>query len=478
MGVAIVDHYGYVADWGSGLQVIDVAEPESPLIVGSIDTPGNASNVTLVGDHAYVTDGVSGLQIIDVANPANPVIVGSIDTPGNAMDVASVNNYVFVADGASGLQEFDVSEPQNPRFVAEVDTPGITRGISVLGDRVYLVDGNAGIIVLDISNPENPMFEGYLDTPGDAYQAARQGNFLYVADWYKGLQVIDITDTWNMHIVSSLYLRAAASDVTVVGTHAYVASQKDGLLVVDISNPRRPRITGNADTQGFANGVAVAGEYVYLADQGSGLAILPSQCPGTTAVELSSFDVTPLGEAILVQWSTAFEGYHLGFQIQRSTRAEEGYAQVTSTLIEPPGPYRFMDSGVKPGITYFYRLEAIDRAGGIEHFGPRAARVESADASIGLRNFLWPSHPNPFGLAGEQAELRFSLAQRTSTTVRIFDAAGRQVRVLMDSELEEGTHSASWDGRNDAGSMVGAGVYFCRLETPEFSAVRTLIRFR
>ncbi|MCL0075061.1 PKD domain-containing protein, partial [Thermodesulfovibrionales bacterium] len=54
-------------DWASGLQIIDVSNPRSPVIVGSVDTPGSARNVFISGNHAFVADGHSGLQIIDIS---------------------------------------------------------------------------------------------------------------------------------------------------------------------------------------------------------------------------------------------------------------------------------------------------------------------------------------------------------------------------------------------------------------------------
>jgi len=46
--------------------------------------------------------------------------------------------------------------------------------------------------------------------------------------------------------------------------------------------------------------------------------------------------------------------------------------------------------------------------------------------------------------------------------VEVFDAAGRRVRVLADGLFESGAHAFEWDGRNAAGTRVGAGVYFLR----------------
>jgi hypothetical protein len=42
--------------------------------------------------------------VIDITNPASPGIVGSVDTPGLALDVAVVGSYAYVADSFSGLQ--------------------------------------------------------------------------------------------------------------------------------------------------------------------------------------------------------------------------------------------------------------------------------------------------------------------------------------------------------------------------------------
>ena len=56
-------------------------------LAGSVDTPGLAASVTISGTLAYVADEASGLQVIDITNPQSPQIVGSVGTPGAAADV-------------------------------------------------------------------------------------------------------------------------------------------------------------------------------------------------------------------------------------------------------------------------------------------------------------------------------------------------------------------------------------------------------
>ena len=81
--VVIEGDYDYVATYYSGLQIVDISDPENPEVVGYWDdNPGFAYGVFVAGDFAYVADGPSGLRVIDVSDPENPDEVGFYDTPG------------------------------------------------------------------------------------------------------------------------------------------------------------------------------------------------------------------------------------------------------------------------------------------------------------------------------------------------------------------------------------------------------------
>jgi len=72
--------------------------------------------------------------------------------------------------------------------------------------------------------------------------------------------------------------------------------------------------------------------------------------------------------------------------------------------------------------------------------------------------------PNPIVGAGS---IRFGLAAEGRARVALYDAGGRHVRQLADGRFAAGPHALPWDGRNDRGSPLAAGVYFVRLETPD-----------
>lgn len=94
---------------------------------------------------------------------------------------------------------------------------------------------------------------------------------------------------------------------------------------------------------------------------------------------------------------------------------------------------------------------------------PGATGVEiaggPASASGGLQ--LAAGRPNPFR---ERTALSFSLDRPADVRLAIYDAAGRRVRTLADGPRPAGPGSADWDGRDDTGRRVAAGVYFARLE--------------
>jgi hypothetical protein len=272
--VAICGDSAYVGDQGSGLQVIDISNPTSPSLGGSYDTPGNAYGVTISGDYVYIAVDGSGLQVIDVSSPTSPSLGGSFDTPGNAYGVDISGDYAYVADYDSGLQVIEISDPTSPTLAGSYDTPGLARNVAVSGDHAYVADLGAGLQVIEISDPTSPSLVGNYDTPSIAYDVAISGDYAYVADYNSGLQVIDISDPTSPSLAASRNTPGATFDVAISGDYAYMADFDWGLQVIDISDPTSPSLAGSYDTPGSARGVSISGDYAYVADHNSGLQVI------------------------------------------------------------------------------------------------------------------------------------------------------------------------------------------------------------
>jgi len=104
---------------------------------------------------------------------------------------------------------------------------------------------------------------------------------------------------------------------------------------------------------------------------------------------------------------------------------------------------------------------------GDETSGPPASRP--------LAFALGAASPQP---ASGPVRISFSLAHSSHTSLRIFDAAGRSLRTLVDEERIAGEHEVGWDGRDDTGRMVSSGVYFYRMQAGSWHSQKKLVVFR
>ena len=84
--------------------------------------------------------------------------------------------------------------------------------------------------------------------------------------------------------------------------------------------------------------------------------------------------------------------------------------------------------------------------------------------------------PNPtFG----HVTASFSLPQAVrNADLAIFDASGRRVRTLLEGPLAAGPQSVTWTGRDDAGRIAPAGLFFIRLSADQRSVVKKLLLIR
>jgi flagellar hook assembly protein FlgD len=60
----------------------------------------------------------------------------------------------------------------------------------------------------------------------------------------------------------------------------------------------------------------------------------------------------------------------------------------------------------------------------------------------------------------------------------IYNASGQLVKRLVERAVERGRHPASWDGTDDLGRKLSAGVYFIRLEADGRQATRKVVVLR
>ncbi len=304
-GLAVSGDHAFLADGSPGLLVVDISDPTNPTLAGSYNTADNAFDVVVSGDHAFVADRLSGLQIIDISDPTTPSLIGSYDTSGSAYGVAVSGDLAFVADMSSGLQVIDVSDPTTPVLAGSYTTPSLARDVEVSGNYAYVADGASGLQVVDISDPANPVLAGSGDTPDNAQDLVISGDRAFVADGDTGLLIFDITDPTSPSLATEYDTSGSASGVAVAGNHAFVADGNTGLQVIRISQPTSPMLAGSYETPDLALGVAVSGDHAFVADQISGLQVIDISNP-TIPTITGSYDTPGYAHSVAVSGDHAF----------------------------------------------------------------------------------------------------------------------------------------------------------------------------
>jgi len=96
-----------------------------------------------------------------------------------------------------------------------------------------------------------------------------------------------------------------------------------------------------------------------------------------------------------------------------------------------------------------------------------------------------PETGSPFSLdapwpqpARGWARIAYALGQEAEASLAVYDTAGRRVALLDSGRREAGRRELSWDGRDDAGRRLPAGVYLVRLDAEERSFTRKLVLLR
>ena len=88
--------------------------------------------------------------------------------------------------------------------------------------------------------------------------------------------------------------------------------------------------------------------------------------------------------------------------------------------------------------------------------------VERFSSDLSMHFNLGQNFPNPFN---PSTTISFSLPSTSFVSLKVFDALGRIVSILLSKELSAGSYSRQWNGAD-----LPSGVYFCRMQTRQTSS--------
>jgi len=199
--------------------------------------------------------------------------------------------------------------------------------------------------------------------------------------------------------------------------------------------------------------------------------IHPLDSLSTVPVELSNFQISVIDKnSVLLKWQTESEKNNFGFEIQQAD-LNHGFKKIgfkkgfgTSSIKHE---YEFLDTNLENG-KYTYRLKQVDMDGSFIY------SIQNT-ISIGLpeKFCLLPNYPNPFY---DHTILPFQIPNKMQNEEIKFEIYNLQGRLVKSAKkMKDKIGYFTWDGTNQHGIKVPAGVYFVVLQIKDLKTQRKIL---
>ncbi len=251
----------------------------------------------------------------------------------------------------------------------------------------------------------------------------------------------------------------AAGGMPLPGVEVIVKNRTTGGIAAEMT-----AADGRYSVSGGLDGGLPAGTYTVWTEGRS------TADPSLVPVVLSRFDASASATGgVVLAWTTSHEFHHAGFHVERAAAPDAAPVRLTNELLSGGPKYRYVDAGAPDGSNWYWLL-AVDRHGRSERLGPVAIDAGPVVGSRLLGPLVNPSV--------RTASIRWQTAREGRVQLRLFDAAGRWVRTLVDEVRPAGAGAAHWDGRSADGRDVAGGLYFLRFDTEDETQTGRLMLVR
>jgi len=104
-----------------------------------------------------------------------------------------------------------------------------------------------------------------------------------------------------------------------------------------------------------------------------------------------------------------------------------------------------------------------------------ASLVDIASESNPVVFELNQNYPNPFN---PQTTITYEMKDNTHVSLKIYNILGQSVKTLVDKKQFEGSHIIQWNGLDQFGNTVGAGIYFYQLTAGDQIYTKKMVLIR
>ncbi len=455
---------------GKQLVILDMSDPETPVVTGSYDMPGSwwIYGFDCCNGYACIAGGKEGFRLLQISSPDLITEVCTYDPCELTSGLAVSGSYAFVATNMNDLLVYDVSDPSSPVRVKTLEFPDSPiKQISVWGNHLYVpavvADHTAGVSVLDISDPANPEEIAYWPAPegysGAPFNVERYGNYAFVACALGGVEIYDVEEISQPEILDNWTLwnpmtnpDFGVTNVKISWPWLYAPDRAYGLYVLDISDPSNIIEAASFKTPGDAMWIDISADqrYIYVADGHEGLTIIDVSDPlvpveaGFLRQNLEFANhVAVCGDSVYVS-----DGGRIGLHV---VDVSDPAAPVEAAYHTTMGVFAHNVLAVN-GLIYFLDSTHFEI---FEITGEPSAVRDTPSAGPVSDYKINSVYPNPFNSA---ATIEFDLAGEGHVTLELYNSIGQNAGIIVDEYYPAGSHAHHFDAKN-----LPSGIYILRL---------------
>ena len=111
-------------------------------------------------------------------------------------------------------------------------------------------------------------------------------------------------------------------------------------------------------------------------------------------------------------------------------------------------------------------VEITNEENNIVDFGAKGGTIQN-NTELPKEFSLAQNYPNPFN---PETKINYDLPISGYVSLKVYDLTGREVAILVNQQLEAGSHKVTFNGSNFA-----SGIYFYRIQTGNFSQVKRMM---
>jgi hypothetical protein len=481
----------------SSVWIYDISNRARPVQLAAIPINQACYDVQVHGRYLFFSL-LTRMEWYDILDPTQPKLVARYLPPAQYQPHTFfvAGNVLYIADYISGgVLLVDITDKKNPQALGQLMQPfsGI-HDITVIRKRLYgaWINGIGGLFVADVSNPRAPTLSAKINYPAAATHNAwptEDEQFILTTDEVSttrnNLKIWDARTSGQLRQIAEYEIPGASSpihNVYVRGRYAYMSYYCEGVRIVDIADPTQPvevafyDLNGNSSCFRFNSnwGVYPFANLIYASDMGSGLYVLEftdHQAANFTGQVVDAATNAPISGAVVYfrdEYPTSRTNAAGGFEIPWF-KNDNVWVMTEAAGYLPDTTLVATRAAEKTTITI--RLRRLG--------------TEVGETGNTPNDFaLLPNYPNPFSatLPSLQTpggtQIAFQLPRSEHVQIDIFNIFGQRVRALLNAVQEQGHRTIFWNGADDAGRTVAAGVYILRLHAGQFDAARRMVLLR